>query len=85
MSRKCPIMTTTLTRARTILDDQQALRLEYAKLLRRLDRLKRRVAKARKDGYPEHYIPRIGLGRLHGWARLYNNSDRAARRALGGR
>jgi hypothetical protein len=32
----------------TILDDQLALKIEYAKLLRRLDKLNGRVAKARK-------------------------------------
>jgi len=63
----------------------KALRLEYAKLLRRLDQINRRIAKARKARHPEHYIPRISLRRLHGWARLYNDGDRATRRALGGR
>jgi len=76
---------TTMAQARTILDDQQALRIEYAKLLLRLAHLNRRIAKARKAGYPEHYIPRISLRSLHGWARLYINGDRATRRALGGR
>jgi hypothetical protein len=66
---------------RAIFDDQQMLKIEYTKLMRRLDKLNERVAKARKAGYPDHMISRLSLRRLNGWARLYNTGTRATRRA----
>jgi hypothetical protein len=69
----------------TILVDQLALKIEYAKLLRRLDKLNGRVAKARKAGVSDHQISRLSLRRLNGWARLYNAASPATRRAMGWR
>jgi hypothetical protein len=59
--------------------------IEYAKLLRRLDKLNGRVAKARKAGISDHQVSRLSLRRLNGWARLYNAGSPATRRAMGWR
>jgi len=66
-----------------IVDDELALKVEYAKFLRRLDKHNGRVMKARKAGAPVHQISRLSLRRLNGWARLYNAASPAARRAMG--
>jgi len=69
----------------TIIDDELTLKIEYAKLMRRVDKHNERVAKARKAGHPDHMVSRLSLRRLNGWARLYNTGARATRRALSGR
>ena len=65
--------------------DFLALKIEYAKLLQRLDKLNARVAKARKAGVSDHQVSRLSIRRLHGWARLFNSASPATRRAMGWR